>query len=98
MAVGRLIRRSCPHLTDTEAAAYDAPFPDARFKAGVRRFPNMVPDRPDAPGAELAEGVLLEARVHHQPMIALTTMTPTASGKSLSELKFVNRPKSTGRP
>jgi pimeloyl-ACP methyl ester carboxylesterase len=54
MAVGRLLRRSCPHLTDAEAAAYDAPFPDARFKAGVRRFPNMVPDRPDAPGAELS--------------------------------------------
>src|SRR5262249_45550478 len=44
MAVGRLIKRSCPHLTDAEAAAYDAPFPDARYKAGVRRFPNMVPD------------------------------------------------------
>ena len=54
MAVGRLLKRSCPHLTDAEAAAYDAPFPDARFKAGVRRFPNMVPDRCDAPGAELS--------------------------------------------
>jgi haloalkane dehalogenase len=54
MAVGRLIRRSCPQLSEAEAAAYDAPFPDARFKAGVRRFPNMVPDRPDAPGTELS--------------------------------------------
>ncbi len=54
MAVGRLIRRSCPQLSVAEAAAYDAPFPDQRFKAGVRRFPNMVPDRPDAPGAELS--------------------------------------------
>ena len=54
MAVGRLLKRSCPHLSDAEAAAYDAPFPDARFKAGVRRFPNLVPDRPDAPGAALS--------------------------------------------
>jgi haloalkane dehalogenase len=54
MAVGRLLRRSCPHLTEAEAAAYDAPFPDRRFKAGVRRFPNMVPDHPDAPGAQLS--------------------------------------------
>jgi pimeloyl-ACP methyl ester carboxylesterase len=54
MAVGRLIRRSCPQLSAAEAAAYDAPFPDRRYKAGVRRFPNMVPDRPDAPGAELS--------------------------------------------
>jgi haloalkane dehalogenase/tRNA(adenine34) deaminase len=54
MAVGKLIRRGCPHLTEEEAAAYDAPFPDARYKAGVRRFPNLVPDRPDAPGAALS--------------------------------------------
>jgi tRNA(adenine34) deaminase len=54
MAVGKLFARACPHLTAAEAAAYDAPFPDARFKAGVRRFPNLVPETPDADGAELS--------------------------------------------
>ncbi len=54
MAVGRLLKRSCAHFSDAEAAAYDAPFHDARSKAGVRRFPNLVPDRPDAPGAALS--------------------------------------------
>jgi haloalkane dehalogenase len=54
MAVGRLLKRTCPHISNAEAAAYDAPFPDVRFKAGVRRFPNLVPDRPDAPGADLS--------------------------------------------
>jgi pimeloyl-ACP methyl ester carboxylesterase len=34
-----LLARACPHLTFAEAAAYDAPYPDATFKAGVRRFP-----------------------------------------------------------
>jgi pimeloyl-ACP methyl ester carboxylesterase len=51
MAIGKLLARSCPHLTPAEAAAYDAPYPDASFKGGVRRFPNLVPDHPDAPGA-----------------------------------------------
>jgi len=51
---GKLMQRTCPHLTPEEAAAYEAPFPDARAKAGVRRFPQMVPDRPDAPGAALS--------------------------------------------
>ena len=37
-----------------EAAAYDAPFPDASSKGGVRRFPNLVPDNPDAEGAALS--------------------------------------------
>jgi len=54
LACGKLLARSCPHLSEAEAAAYDAPFPDARHKAGVRRFPNLVPERPDAPGAELS--------------------------------------------
>lgn len=51
LGAGRLMKLTCPHLSAAECAAYDAPFPDAGFKAGVRRFPEMVPDRPDAPGA-----------------------------------------------
>jgi haloalkane dehalogenase len=54
LAVGKLLGRACPHLSNDEAAAYDAPYPDVSFKAGVRRFPNLVPDDPDAEGAELS--------------------------------------------
>jgi len=54
MDVAGLMKRACPHLTAAEAAAYGAPFSDAGYKAGVRRFPNLVPDRPDAPGAALS--------------------------------------------
>jgi pimeloyl-ACP methyl ester carboxylesterase len=53
LAAGKLLGRACPHLTGAEAAAYDAPFPDARYKAGVRRFPPLVPERYDDPGAAL---------------------------------------------
>jgi len=52
--IARLMQRACPHLGDQEAAAYAAPFPDATYKAGVRAFPNLVPDRPDAAGAALS--------------------------------------------
>ncbi|MBP7064033.1 haloalkane dehalogenase [Ferrovibrio sp.] len=52
MAVGKLMQRSCPQLSPAEAAAYDAPYPDLHYKGGVRRFPNLVPDNPDAPGTE----------------------------------------------
>jgi len=54
MAIGKLFLRGNPGMTAEEAAAYDAPFPDARYKAGVRRFPNLVPDSEDAPGAEVS--------------------------------------------
>lgn len=54
MDVGRLLKRGCPHLSDDEIAAYNAPFPDASYKAGVRRFPNLVPDAPNAPGTAIS--------------------------------------------
>jgi len=54
MAVGKLLSRACPHLTEAEAAAYDAPFPDARYKAGVRMFPRLVPEKENDPGAAIS--------------------------------------------
>ena len=54
LPVGRLLASSCPQLSPAEAAAYDAPFPDKTYKSGVRRFPNLVPEHPDAEGAELS--------------------------------------------
>jgi haloalkane dehalogenase len=54
LACGRLLQRSCPHLTPGESAAYESPFPDAAYKSGVRRFPNLVPGHPDAQGAEIS--------------------------------------------
>ena len=38
-------------LTDTEAAAYRAPFPSPDYQAGALAFPRLVPIRPDHPGA-----------------------------------------------
>jgi len=54
MDVAALMARSTPVLSAAEAQAYAAPFPDARYKAGVRRFPNLVPDNPDADGAAVS--------------------------------------------
>jgi pimeloyl-ACP methyl ester carboxylesterase len=50
--VGLLMKRTCPMLSAAEIAAYDAPFPDARYKAGVRAFPNRVPISPEMDGVE----------------------------------------------
>ena len=33
-------------------AAYEAPFPEERYKAGARQFPLLVPTRPDDPAAD----------------------------------------------
>jgi pimeloyl-ACP methyl ester carboxylesterase len=52
--VGRLIRGNTSILTSEEADAYDAPFLDIKYKAGVRRFPQLVPTSFDAPGADIS--------------------------------------------
>ncbi len=56
--VGRLMKQTCPHLSDDEVRAYDAPFPDITYKAGVRRFPAIVPTDPEAEGVEISKRAL----------------------------------------
>ncbi len=51
---GKIIAAGTPHLTEREIAAYDAPFPDASFQAGARRFPALVPVSPEMDGVELS--------------------------------------------
>jgi pimeloyl-ACP methyl ester carboxylesterase len=54
LAVDRLMKRSVAHLTDEEAAAYEAPFPTVEYKAGVRTFPALVPTDRSMPGVEVS--------------------------------------------
>jgi len=49
---GRIVDSGCTtDLTPEVVAAYDAPFPEEAMKAGARRFPLLVPTRPDDPEA-----------------------------------------------
>ncbi|GGQ29989.1 haloalkane dehalogenase [Shewanella litoralis] len=50
---GNLINSACvSSLTPEIVAAYDAPFPDERYKEGARQFPLLVPITPDDPAAD----------------------------------------------
>ena len=50
--VGRMVAAGCRRpLTDAERGAYDAPFPDETHCAGIRVFPDLVPNSPDDPAA-----------------------------------------------
>lgn len=40
--IAMLMKRATPILSDEEAQAYAAPYPDQSYKGGVRRFPEMV--------------------------------------------------------
>lgn len=49
-----LFQKYVPGMSDAVAAAYAAPFPDARFRAGARRFPFLVMTEPDMEGVDVS--------------------------------------------
>ncbi|UCC65458.1 MAG: haloalkane dehalogenase, partial [Anaerolineae bacterium] len=54
MPIGRVIRMGLAHgdrIAPEVIAAYEAPFPDASYKAGALVWPLLVPLRPEDPGA-----------------------------------------------
>ncbi len=53
LSVSRLVQSGCQtRLPEAVLAAYDAPFPDETYMAGVRAMPGLVPAAPDDPAAE----------------------------------------------
>lgn len=50
--IAEVFRRHAPGISEAEARAYEAPYPDAEYKAGVRKFPALVATSPDFPGVE----------------------------------------------
>ncbi|GBD26115.1 Haloalkane dehalogenase 1 [bacterium HR30] len=53
LPIGQIIQMGCVSKLPPEViAAYEAPFPDERYKAGARQFPLLVPTRPDDPASE----------------------------------------------
>jgi haloalkane dehalogenase len=50
LPIGFLVKSGCADgLSEAEMAAYDAPFPDASYKAGARAFPDLIPQTEDNP-------------------------------------------------
>ena len=51
--VGQIVNGGCATTLSPEViAAYDAPFPDDSYKAGVRIFPSLVPTSLDDPASD----------------------------------------------
>ena len=52
LPIGNIVRGGCrTDVPPDVVAAYDAPFPDDTYKAGARKFPALVPTRPDDPAS-----------------------------------------------
>lgn len=51
--IGKILQKATiTDLPDDVVAAYDAPFPSSKYKAGARAFPMLVPITPDDPASD----------------------------------------------
>lgn len=55
LPIGQWMRQAVPELTDGEMAAYEAPFPDVRFQAGAKVFPDLAMVEPEMEGVPEAQ-------------------------------------------
>jgi len=92
-AIGTLMKRSVMGLTDAEAAAYDAPFPDDRYRAGVRRFPALVPVEPGMDGVEVSQRAarFFRERWEGQSFMAIGMQDPVLGAPVMHALASVIR-------
>ncbi len=80
--VGRIVNSGCTSdLTADVVAAYDAPFPDDAYKAGVRQFPMLVPSRPDDPASDANRAAWETLRSWTKPFLtAFSDHDPITAG------------------
>jgi haloalkane dehalogenase len=68
-------------LSSEVLAAYNAPFPDETYKAGVRQFPLLVPTTPDNPASEANRLAWKTLQQFNKPFItAFSDSDPVTAG------------------
>lgn len=89
----KLFARACPHLTPAECAAYSAPFPDGRYMAGVRRFPQIVPEHEHDDGAAVSREAreFLRARWAGRTFMAIGMQDPVLGPPVMHALRKIIR-------
>jgi haloalkane dehalogenase len=85
-----LLRRSLIHserLSEAEAAAYAAPFPDNRYQTGALVLPRLVPLRADAPGAYENRQALRGLHASKLPVLLLWGSRDTVTAPWMESLR-----------
>ena len=96
--VGGIVKGACvTELSADVIAAYDAPFPDDRYKEGARQFPVLVPTSPDDPAAPANRKAWEVLREWDKPFLtAFSDQDPVMRG---GERPFQSRvPGAKGQP
>jgi haloalkane dehalogenase len=98
MPIGRIVDGGTTStLTAEVVAAYDAPFPDERYKEGARQFPLLVPTTPDDPASGDNRRAWESLRTFDKPFLcAFSDGDPITRG---ADRQFVAEvPGAAGRP
>lgn len=98
LPIGFLVTSGCLHgLPDEVAAAYDAPFPDATYKAGARTFPSLIPQTDDDPAVPAQRAAWATLRAFDKPFLcAFADSDPITKGGDSYLLQHI--PGAKGQP
>ena len=82
LSVSRLVQSGCQTALAPEVlAAYEAPFPDPAYAAGVRARPNLVPATPDDPASEANRAAWRRLTAWDKPfLVAFSDRDPITGG------------------
>lgn len=70
--VGRIVQAGCRRSLPRDARrAYEAPFPDRRYKAGARAFPALVPSSPHDPATVANRAAWQRLEAWEKPFLCL---------------------------
>ena len=96
--VGFIVNSGCVRdLSPQETAAYDAPFPDERYKEGARQFPVLVPITPEH--GSVAENIAAWKRLETFEKPVLTCFSDNDAVTAGGEKAFMSRmPGAAGQP
>jgi haloalkane dehalogenase len=91
--VAAFMKEASPNLSDEEASAYGAPFPDRRYKAALPGFAGLVPIEPNADGALLARRARAWIRTTWAgpSFLAVGLRTPLLAAPQMEYLRSVFR-------
>ena len=82
LSVSRLVQSGCQTPLPPEVlAAYEAPFPDPSYAAGVRAMPGLVPASPDDPASEANRAAWRRLSAWDKPfLVAFSDRDPITGG------------------